>query len=49
MMIVLLTPPGIVDDKGLFEKYEYIKFDFNPKFAPTEFDPEWHEYDFKRK
>lgn len=39
----------VYDDEGLFEKYEYVKFKYNPKFAPTEFDPEWHEYDFKRK
>lgn len=39
----------VYDDEGLFEKYEYIEFKVNPTFAPTEFDPEWHEYDFKRK
>lgn len=36
----------IHDELGLFEKYEYVKVKYNPVFAPTEFDTDWHEYDF---
>jgi len=34
------------DDKGLFEKYEYGKFDVNPTFDAKEFTTDWHEYEF---
>ena len=38
----------VYDDVGLFEKYEYVDFKYNPPFAPNEFEPEFEEYDFKR-
>ncbi len=36
----------IYDDKGLFESYEYIKLELNPKFADNEFDQEFKDYKF---
>lgn len=37
----------VYDELGLFEKYEYVKLDVNPKFHTDEFAPEWEEYNFK--
>lgn len=36
----------IYDDKGLFESYEYIKLELNPKFADNEFTKEFKDYNF---
>lgn len=37
----------VYDEKGLFERYEYVKVDYNRPFKPEEFRPEWEEYNFK--
>lgn len=36
------------DDEGLFERYEYVKLEYNAKLDPAEFTPEWPEYMFKK-
>ncbi len=36
----------VYDDKGLYEKYEYISLSLNPEFATNEFTEEFEQYDF---
>ena len=36
----------VYDHQGLFEEYDYTKFELNPKFASNEFDENFTEYDF---
>lgn len=36
----------VYDHKGLFEEYDYTKFQLNPQFATNEFEANFVEYDF---
>ena len=36
----------VYDHKGLFEEYDYTRFQLNPQFANNEFDEDFAEYDF---
>jgi uncharacterized protein DUF1571/LysM domain-containing protein len=36
----------VYDHSGLFEEYEYTKFQLNPQFAANEFDESFADYDF---
>lgn len=43
-MVPLLT--RVYDNKGLFESYEYLNLQVNPKFADDEFTKEFKDYHF---
>lgn len=36
----------VYDHKGLFEEYDYTRFQLNPQFATNEFDADFAAYDF---